>query len=338
MTAIHLGRRHRAAETHRGRVAGRAVKPEAVHPGGVSGEGRGSSGSRPVPDGRSRDADGDPGRGDDSRSPITSRRGVRTSVELAREARVDADALERLMRHLASIGVLERDGVGRVLPVDNGRGDRAAIIRRELVQRWTSRVRWAVPSSPSPNCCTPCAPASPPSPCASGDRSGMTCRPTPSAPRRTRRRWGPTSRRGRHAIVAARDWGALGHVVDIGGGGGTLLDLAAAGVSRACEARSSICPSPWGRRGAALAAAGLADRSEAVAGSFFDALPARRRGYMLCAILHDWNDEAARAILGRCVEAAGPDGLGLRDREGRARRRVRAHGDGSTRARVLRRA
>ena len=29
---------------------------------------------------------------------------------------------------------------------------------------------------------------------------------------------------------------------------------------------------------------------------------------MLCAILHDWNDEAARAILGRCVEAAGPDG------------------------------
>ena len=38
--------------------------------------------------------------------------GMRTSVELAREARVDADALERLMRHLASIGVLERDGVG----------------------------------------------------------------------------------------------------------------------------------------------------------------------------------------------------------------------------------
>ena len=29
---------------------------------------------------------------------------------------------------------------------------------------------------------------------------------------------------------------------------------------------------------------------------------------MLCAILHNWNDEAARLILGRCGEAAGHDG------------------------------
>jgi hypothetical protein len=58
----------------------------------------------------------------------------------------------------------------------------------------------------------------------------------------------------------------------------------------------------------ALAAAGLAGRADAVAGSFFDPLPAGAAGYLLTAILHDWDDEPARVILRRCGEAAGPDG------------------------------
>jgi len=60
---------------------------------------------------------------------------------------------------------------------------------------------------------------------------------------------------------------------------------------------------------AALETAGLADRGEAVVGSFFDALPPDAEAYLLCAILHDWNDESARAILRRCAEAAGSEGL-----------------------------
>jgi predicted O-methyltransferase YrrM len=57
-----------------------------------------------------------------------------------------------------------------------------------------------------------------------------------------------------------------------------------------------------------LATAGLAERSEVVSGSFFDSLPAGAGGYLLCAIIHDWDDEAARAILRRCAEAAGTKG------------------------------
>ncbi|MDQ1740675.1 MAG: O-methyltransferase, partial [Pseudonocardiales bacterium] len=73
---------------------------------------------------------------------------------------------------------------------------------------------------------------------------------------------------------------------------GTVLDLAAT----ADAARG------------ALDAAGLADRSEVVAGSFFDQLPAGADGYLLSWILHDWADEPARQILRRCAQAAGEHG------------------------------
>jgi hypothetical protein len=44
-----------------------------------------------------------------------------------------------------------------------------------------------------------------------------------------------------------------------------------------------------------------------VAGSFFEPLPAGAGGYVLSAILHDWDDASAGAILRRCAEAAGHD-------------------------------
>jgi hypothetical protein len=45
-----------------------------------------------------------------------------------------------------------------------------------------------------------------------------------------------------------------------------------------------------------------------VAGSFFDPLPPGAGGYLLSAIIHDWNDDSARIILRRCGEAAGQRG------------------------------
>ncbi len=52
----------------------------------------------------------------------------------------------------------------------------------------------------------------------------------------------------------------------------------------------------------------MADRAEVVASSFFDPLPPGAGGYLLCAVLHDWDDQAARAILRRCAQAAGAHG------------------------------
>jgi len=108
-------------------------------------------------------------------------------------------------------------------------------------------------------------------------------------------------------VAAAYPWGSLGHVVDVGGGNGSLLiailrahaglrgtvvDLAGA-VARAREAFSS---------------AGLSDRADARAGSFFDPLPAGAGGYLLSGVLHDWDDADAARILRRCAEAASETG------------------------------
>jgi hypothetical protein len=45
-----------------------------------------------------------------------------------------------------------------------------------------------------------------------------------------------------------------------------------------------------------------------VSGSFFDPLPAGAGGYILSAVLHDWDDSSATAILRCCAEAAGATG------------------------------
>ena len=59
----------------------------------------------------------------------------------------------------------------------------------------------------------------------------------------------------------------------------------------------------WPRPEAELAAAGLADRCQALPADFFEAVPAGGDGYVLSSILHDWTDDDCVAIL-RVVQAA----------------------------------
>ena len=111
-------------------------------------------------------------------------------------------------------------------------------------------------------------------------------------------------------IAGAYDWFALGSVVDVGGGDGTLLSVL-------LTAHPKLTGTVVDLEGPATAArqslltGDLADRAAVVTGSFFDPLPAGAGGYVLSAILHDWDDEAAAAILRRCAEAAGDDGVVL---------------------------
>jgi hypothetical protein len=57
-----------------------------------------------------------------------------------------------------------------------------------------------------------------------------------------------------------------------------------------------------------LTNAGVADRCEFIAGSFFDSIPGGGDAYLLKAVLHDWNDEEAVAILRKCRHAVAPGG------------------------------
>jgi O-methyltransferase domain len=108
-------------------------------------------------------------------------------------------------------------------------------------------------------------------------------------------------------VVTAFDWSRATHVVDVGGGCGTLLGE----VLRAQpQLRGTLVdlPGTTATAPATFAEAGVADRVEVVAGSFFEPLPPDGDLYVLSNVLHDWPDDAAVRILSRCAEAAGPDG------------------------------
>ena len=233
-------------------------------------------------------------------------RGRRTAPELAEAAGADADVLDRVLRHLVTAGVLGRDGSDRYLLTERGEALRddhpagmravldldSAIGRADLsFVQLLHTVRTGEPAFP-----------------AQFGRSfwdDLAADPTRSASFDAQMAadvaaWAPD-------IVAAYDWGSLGHLVDVGGGNGALL---AALLREHPDLRGMVLDLPGAAEAArtALTAAGLADRGDAIAGSFFDPLPPGAGGYLLCAILHDWDDAAARTILRRCAEAAGTDG------------------------------
>jgi hypothetical protein len=109
------------------------------------------------------------------------------------------------------------------------------------------------------------------------------------------------------AIIEGHDWGSLDHLVDVGGGNGSLM---IALLSRYPRLRGTVLDLPETADDArkAVVAAGLADRCEVIDGSFFDPLPAGAGGYLLSLVIHDWGEGEAQAILRRCAEAAGPGG------------------------------
>jgi hypothetical protein len=57
-----------------------------------------------------------------------------------------------------------------------------------------------------------------------------------------------------------------------------------------------------------LQVAGVADRCATEGGDFFAAVPAGGDAYILAQILHDWDDERCRVILGNCRRAMRPAG------------------------------
>ncbi|MHA6621446.1 methyltransferase [Pseudonocardia sp. DLS-67] len=110
------------------------------------------------------------------------------------------------------------------------------------------------------------------------------------------------------AQIAERfDWSRFSEVLDVGGGDGMVL---AAILHAHPDLRGRVLDLTPTATAATrrFAAAGLDDRASAVAGSFFDPLPAGADAYLLSDILHDWDDDHARAILAGCQRAAAPDG------------------------------
>jgi hypothetical protein len=102
--------------------------------------------------------------------------------------------------------------------------------------------------------------------------------------------------------LAGLDWRGTETVVDVGGGNGELLRGL---LNRQPELRGIVFDLPETVRDESA----FGDRIEFVAGSFFDSVPVGD-AYLLSAILHDWNDERATAIL-RTIHSSAPKGARL---------------------------
>ncbi|HYL50748.1 MAG TPA: methyltransferase, partial [Acidimicrobiia bacterium] len=229
--------------------------------------------------------------------------GLRTVRRIADAVHADPDALDRVLRHLTIAGLLSRDGSGEYALTPHGnalRDDHPGRVRARLdiddalgraelsLVQLLHAVRTGEPAFPVQFGLQFWDDlASDPARRASFDTHMGTDVTA----------WAP-------AIISAYDWGPLEHVIDVGGGNGSLL---IALLTAYPSLRGMVFDLPATAAGAALllAEAGLADRCDVAGGRFFDALPGGAGAYVLTAVIHNWDEESALAMLRRCAGAAG---------------------------------
>jgi hypothetical protein len=111
------------------------------------------------------------------------------------------------------------------------------------------------------------------------------------------------------AVLAATDLSGVRTVVDVGGGRGALLE----GLLRAVPDVTGVVadrPDVAAEAEATFAAHGLGERAHGMSVDFFGSVPDGADLYLICNVLHDWDDDDCMAIL-RTVRAAMPAGSRL---------------------------
>ena len=108
------------------------------------------------------------------------------------------------------------------------------------------------------------------------------------------------------AIPTAYDFSQFERIVDVGGGHGALLDGI---LSANPRLRGVLIDQPEVVAGATTLRAGAnAHRCETIGGNFFESIPAGADGYLMKAVIHNWNDDDALKILRNCRRAIRDDG------------------------------
>jgi len=107
-----------------------------------------------------------------------------------------------------------------------------------------------------------------------------------------------------NAAIEAYDFSRFGTIIDVAGGHGEVL----MSILKACPgAKGVLAEVDHVVKGAIpkIAAAGLADRCEAVECDFFHSVPPGGDAYVMKHIIHDWDDERALLILQNINKAMG---------------------------------
>jgi precorrin-6B methylase 2 len=107
------------------------------------------------------------------------------------------------------------------------------------------------------------------------------------------------------AALAAADLSEDRHLVDVGGGAGSLT---AGFLERYPDLRATVLDLPHVLPSAEelLRGAGVRDRVDLVAGNFFESVPAGGDVYLLSLVVHDWTDQEAGRLL-ETIRRAIPD-------------------------------
>ena len=219
--------------------------------------------------------------------------GARSSDELAAEVGADAGALYRLLRALAAVGVLEEGADRSFSLTEVGQGLRSDV--PESLHGWAAFMGrpyyWAAWSHLLHSVRT-------------GENAFRALHGVDPWGYRARepaesaifdRAMSATSRSAIAGLVEAYDFGRFRTIVDVGGGNGALLRAL---LERYPELRGVLFDQPH-----VVDGAGPGERLAVVAGSFFESVPPGGDAYVLKAILHDWEDLEATAILRACRAA-----------------------------------
>jgi hypothetical protein len=110
------------------------------------------------------------------------------------------------------------------------------------------------------------------------------------------------------AMLAAYDFSGIRTLADIGGGNGDVL-LSILKKYPALRGLYFDLPAVAERARANFEVAGVADRCQIVAGSFFETIPAGADAYMMRHIIHDWDDDQSATILRHCRTAMDSGGM-----------------------------
>jgi hypothetical protein len=105
-----------------------------------------------------------------------------------------------------------------------------------------------------------------------------------------------------NAVLNAYDFSGIGVVADIGGGNGSQLTE----ILKKHDRMKGILfdlPHVIERAKKGIHASGLLDRCRLVTGSFFDAVPEGADAYILRHIIHDWDEDKSLTILRNCHRA-----------------------------------
>src|SRR5215470_1353660 len=228
---------------------------------------------------------------------------ARSATELARASVTHAPSLHRVLRLLASHGILteQEDGTFALTPIGeclrtDVPGSAAAMVKlfagTRIQDNWKDLeycVRTGEPAFRKRGLADPFS-ARDPEDAANFDAAMSNL-----------------TRMLAVVVSGAYSFAPFGTVVDVGGGNGALL----IGVLDANPALRGIVfdlPEPAARARANIEASGLAGRCQAVGGDFFEAVPTGGDAYVLKHVIHDWNDERAAAILQTCHRAMSADG------------------------------